>query len=283
MNKINTTKDPSELLKFTNGQQDLIKPEILKELQIAKLIDINKSTSNIATILEQFKTECKPEKDEEEKKDDNGNTDDGLGDDEHRDSITEEETKTIPFDITPAIAAAVAASMPTEKNSTIASAVATAVAAVASSQEPQKKEETKTPTPPPPQKIEEKIKNEIKKTIEIITSVPESTGTEPTVFSSDSITYVTPQGVVYIYNKKSKKIYEYEGSIETKRLREVRLVDNSIIEIKQGDNWEKLSYGNFKKLYPVINDDEEEKSEQFFFKMRTASVKVLKDIQSIRK
>ena len=86
---------------------------------------------------------------------------------------------------------------------------------------------------------------------------------------------------MYIFDKNQKKILEYEGSLKTKELREVRLApgDDTNIEVKQG-KWEKLSSANFKELYPIINDDEENPNPPDFIKTKTASIKALKDIKS---
>lgn len=132
--------------------------------------------------------------------------------------------------------------------------IAIAIAASIRKPEPKKKEEPPTPKPIPKE-------------------VPVK------ALSSDSITYVTPQGIVYIHNKSDpSKVYEYQGSLEDKKssLREVKLNENDEIKI----NGVKLDFNNFKDLYPFITAFEEIETEPttFFNNMLAASKWVLRDI-----
>ena len=73
--------------------------------------------------------------------------------------------------------------------------------------------------------------------------------------SDGSITYITSQGLVYIYDKKTKKIKEYEGSIndEDNKLRDIELTDDNKIKI----NNTTLTPENFSELYPITNATEQ--------------------------
>ena len=109
------------------------------------------------------------------------------------------------------------------------------------------------------------------------------------VSSGDSMTYITPQGLVYIYDKLANTIYEYEGSsVGNEKMREVKLSDNddANMEVKKGEKFIKVTSSNFKELYPIINesdgDDESEdnKSSRFFENMKASSIGVLKSIKA---
>jgi hypothetical protein len=101
--------------------------------------------------------------------------------------------------------------------------------------------------------------------------------------SNDSITYVTPQGVVYIYyTNDPSKVYEYQQSIENQKnsFREVKLNEDGNIKVyqKEKSEWVELIFNNFKDLYKSITYSEENKLNKFFNNMVKASKWVLLDI-----
>ena len=126
-------------------------------------------------------------------------------------------------------------------------------------------------------KILSKLK-ECSKTVPVSVPVPVPVPVSVKAISSDSITYVTPQAVVYVHNKNNPNIIEYQGSLENEEnsLREVKLNEKDEIEI----NGTSLKYDNFKDLYPFITTFEEFQTDptQFFNDMYAASKWVLKDI-----
>ena len=219
----------------------------------------------ISQIITDFINNCKSSEEEESQHS-------GESSEEDEESHSEEEEEgddgddDKPQSDSGAVAAAIAAAI-SNKPPSDSGAVAAAIAA-SISKKPEEKPKTETKEPEKP-----KIKTE------------ETKGTEPKAISGDSVTYVTPQSVVYIFDKLNKTILEYQRSLENKKLREVRLApdDNANMEVKQGDNWIKLSSANFKELYPIINDeDDEDETPPDFIKTKTASIKALKDIKDIK-
>ena len=100
----------------------------------------------------------------------------------------------------------------------------------------------------------------------------------------DTVTYITPQKLVYIYNKDTRKIYEYEESLENKEdnLREVKLKDGSesTFQIKIGDVFETITDTNVKDHYKFITKNVEI-TDYFFRDMLYASTAVLIDIKNL--
>ena len=96
--------------------------------------------------------------------------------------------------------------------------------------------------------------------------------------SYDSVTYVTPQGVVYIHNKNDpESIHEYEGKLEDNTLRQAKLTDDKI-QVYHNGNWTTLDSNNFKDLYPITHESNEEQSSHFYNDMVAASKWVFRDI-----
>ena len=82
----------------------------------------------------------------------------------------------------------------------------------------------------------------------------DATSDETTIMhSNDNVTYVTPQGLVYIYDTKTKEVTEYDGSSQDKKPRPVKY-ENSKIQIQKndGEKFTELDFSNFKDLYPNI-------------------------------
>jgi hypothetical protein len=92
--------------------------------------------------------------------------------------------------------------------------------------------------------------------------------------SGDAVTYVTQQGIVYIFDKESGKIKEYEGSTENIKLRDVELTKDGRIKI----NGEELTSESFEKLYPITNKIT--RKHGFYGDLVASSTKVLRLIQS---
>lgn len=177
----------------------------------------------------------------------------------------------------------------TIKPSTTISSITPAIAvAIAASQPP-------APKPPaPPTPSVEKKSSESESTGQKPESTPElpkptestgeeSTGEEPTgptseptkVLSNDAVTYITPQGLVYIYDKKTNEITEYEGSFENNKPRKVELKGDSIMV-----NGTPLTSDSFKDLYPITN---ELKHKDTFYNNLVASTKrVIEEIQKAK-
>jgi len=118
-------------------------------------------------------------------------------------------------------------------------AAAAAAVAITSTNEIKKEEIKKTDT-----QTETKTDTEIKKE----TTTDASNLVKAT--SSDSVTYITPQQIIYIHDKNTKKIQEYEGSIENKKLRNIDFKDNKMII----DGTE-LTTGNLTSLYPNVTNE----------------------------
>lgn len=74
------------------------------------------------------------------------------------------------------------------------------------------------------------------------------------VISGDSASYVTDQEIVYIHKKDNTEdvIYEYEGPIEDRAIRQVRLNGHDV-EVMDNGKWTKVDLTNFKRLYPKTN------------------------------
>jgi hypothetical protein len=100
--------------------------------------------------------------------------------------------------------------------------------------------------------------------------------------SGDTVTYITPQRLVYIYNKRTRTIYEYEESLENKEdnLREVRLEGENTFQIKIGDMFETINESNIKEYYKFVTENNEI-TKYFFRDMLNASTAVLKDIKKL--
>ena len=151
------------------------------------------------------------------------------------------------------------------------------------------------PTPPPPPPSNEKKSSESESTPELpkptestgeVVNKPtgeEPTGEEPTgptseptkVLSNDAVTYITPQGLVYIHDKKTNEITEYEGSFENNKPRKVELKGDSIMV-----NGTQLTSDTFKDLYPITN---ELKHKDTFYNNLVASTKrVIEEIQKAK-
>lgn len=96
----------------------------------------------------------------------------------------------------------------------------------------------------------------------------------------DTVTYITPQSVIYIYNKNSGTTYEYEESLENKEdnLREVKLDGENTFQVKMGDIFETISDANIKEYYKFITKNKDI-TKYFFRDMLYASTAVLKDIK----
>ena len=89
--------------------------------------------------------------------------------------------------------------------------------------------------------------------------------------SQDSVTYVTKEGIVYIYS--NGKMVEYEGSIDNNNIREVRATPDSSdtgIEVFSDGKFEKLTTENFKDLYPITSKEYEHKNDIFTIIKKTA-------------
>jgi len=99
--------------------------------------------------------------------------------------------------------------------------------------------------------------------------------------SGDTVTYITPQRLVYIYNKRTGTIYEYEESLENKEdnLREVKLEGENTFQIKIGDKFETINENNIKEHYKFVTENNEI-TKYFFRDMLSASTAVLKYIKN---
>jgi organic radical activating enzyme len=99
---------------------------------------------------------------------------------------------------------------------------------------------------------------------------------EPTkVLSNDAVTYITPQGLVYIHDKKTNEITEYEGSFENNKPRKVELKGDSIMV-----NGTELTPNNFKDLYPITNKSKHK--DTFYKNLVASSRRVIQEIQSAK-
>ena len=98
--------------------------------------------------------------------------------------------------------------------------------------------------------------------------------------SSDSITVITEQKLVYIYDKSKKKVFEYATTINNKpNMREVKLSDSKkSIQILDKDNkFKEITKNNYKEYYPTDTDTEDSIDQNVDFdEMQKASVAVLK-------
>ena len=103
---------------------------------------------------------------------------------------------------------------------------------------------------------------------------------EPVKFNSaDLITYITPQDIVYIYDKVANVINEYEGGeFENRKLRPVKLSDDGKILVNFNGNFVELSFNNFPELYPSTNKTIQTK--EFYDYMVKSSKAVLNDISN---
>ena len=71
--------------------------------------------------------------------------------------------------------------------------------------------------------------------------------------SGNSVTFVTPDGIVYVYD--NGKVMEYEGSLDNiENIREIKLEQNDI-QIQKNGNFELLTRENFKDFYPITSSD----------------------------
>lgn len=99
----------------------------------------------------------------------------------------------------------------------------------------------------------------------------------------ETVTYITPQKLVYIYNKKTGKTYEYEESLENKEdnLREVKLEENSEnkFQVNIGDDkFETISESNIQDHYKFITKSNDI-TKYFYRDMLYSTAAVLKDIK----
>jgi hypothetical protein len=125
---------------------------------------------------------------------------------------------------------------------------------------------------------QEKIQGDDKNT-ENTANAPEP----PTkIDGGETVTYITPQKLVYIYNKHTGTIYEYEESLENKEdnLREVKLEGENTFQIKIGDKFETINENNVEEHYKFVTENNEI-TKIFLRDMLNASTAVLKDIKNL--
>jgi hypothetical protein len=156
-------------------------------------------------------------------------------------------------------------------------------AAVAANQKKEKKDETEEKKK---DETEEKKKNDTEEEKKNDTEEEKKNETEKPdtssflIHSSNSVTTITPQGIVYIYNKSKNKVFEYEGNIENRtNMREVKLSEsgNSIMVFNENEFTE-ITKNNYKEYYQSKEDEDEDID---FNKMQAASVAVLKMFKSL--
>jgi len=99
--------------------------------------------------------------------------------------------------------------------------------------------------------------------------------------SSDSITIITEQKLVYIYDKSKNKVFEYATTIDNKpNMREVQLsASEKSIQIldKDGTTFNEITKNNYKEYYyPKDAEEEGIDNDVDFGEMQKASVAVLK-------
>jgi hypothetical protein len=102
------------------------------------------------------------------------------------------------------------------------------------------------------------------------------------IYSYDTVSYVISPGIVYIFNKTTMDVYEYEVSFEDKKTRLVKLNedDKENYMVDSSGEYVQVSYENFKELYPIINSPKI--SESVFNGIKRATVNILKDIEKIK-
>lgn len=100
---------------------------------------------------------------------------------------------------------------------------------------------------------------------------------EPLMINSqDSITFVTSDGIVYVY--ENGKVMEYEGSLDNiENIREIKLVENDIQIMNKNNTFENLTRENFKDFYPITSSDSDNPNDT------DASTKTDKSKESIDK